>query len=300
MEKVCIFGAGSFGRALEILLKSKNIETSVWDRNKDMAECAEGAGWALFAVPAQAFREVFTMADKVLPEDIKVINVAKGIELGTLLRMSQTAEEIRPSVRYVCLSGPSHAEEVSVGLPTSVAVCSKDAELAGQAQDLFMTDWFRVYTQDDLVGTELGGSLKNIIALGAGISDGMGFGDNTKAALMTRGMAEITRLAVAMGARPETFLGLTGVGDLIVTCTSRHSRNWRCGYLMGQGKTAEEAKAEIGMVVEGASTAFAAEALAEKYGVEMPITQTICGILRGTTDAAAGLRSLMTRDKKVE
>ncbi|MCR5009895.1 MAG: NAD(P)-dependent glycerol-3-phosphate dehydrogenase [Clostridia bacterium] len=300
--KISILGAGSFGRALSQLLLDKGHTVSVWGRSlgTDMEGCLKGADLALFAVPAQSFREVFLAACRFMPEDIPVVNVAKGIELGSLLRMSQVAEDIRPGVRYVALSGPSHAEEIELKLPTTVVVCSEDPGLARMAQDVFITDWFRVYTQDDLTGTELGGSLKNIIALGAGISDGMGFGDNTKAALMTRGMAEITRLALAMGARQETFLGLTGIGDLIVTCTSRHSRNWRCGYLMGQGMPSAEAQAEIGMVVEGASTAFAAEQLAEKYGVDMPITNTICAVLRGEKKASEGIAELMTRDRKAE
>jgi len=300
--KISILGAGSFGKALARLLSDKGYTVSLWGRSlgTDMAECLSGADWALFAVPAQSFREVFKNACPLMPKDLPVVNVAKGIELGSLLRMSQVAEEIRPGVRYAALSGPSHAEEIELKLPTTVVVCSEDGALARQAQDVFITDWFRVYTQDDLIGTELGGSLKNIIALGAGMSDGMGFGDNTKAALMTRGMAEITRLAVAMGARQDTFLGLTGIGDLIVTCTSRHSRNWRCGYLMGQGRPAAEAQAEIGMVVEGASTAFAAEELAKRYGVDMPITSTICAVLRGEKKASEGMTQLMTRDRKAE
>ena len=300
--KISFLGAGSWGNALARLLRNKGHEVSQWDirLNITMAECLEGADWVVFAVPAQVFREVFAKANTLIPEDMPIVNVAKGIEIGTTLRMSQVAKEIRPDVRYVALSGPSHAEEVSVDLPTTVCVCSDDPELAKQAQDLFMTERFRVYTQDDMIGVEMGASLKNIIALGAGISDGMGFGDNTKAALMTRGMAEITRLGLALGAKPETFLGLTGIGDLIVTCTSRHSRNWQCGSRIGKGETPEEAVVHVGMVVEGAHTAYAAEQLAAKCGVDMPITKAICDILRGTLDAREGLTMLMTRDRKAE
>lgn len=300
--KICVIGAGSFGSALTGLLRGKwgEAAVSVWKRGDDFTGCLDGADFAVYAVPAQAFRQVFTASLPHLAKDTIVINAAKGIELNSLKRLSQIAEELRPGTRYVALSGPSHAEEIEQGLPTTVTVCSGDAEAAVKAQDLFMTDSFRVYTSSDMTGTEIGGAVKNVIALAAGISDGLGFGDNTKAALMTRGMAEITRLGVALGAKPETFLGLTGFGDLIVTCTSMHSRNRRCGILLGQGVPAEDAVAQIGMVVEGASTACAARSLAEKLGIDMPITSAVCGILDGTVTAKDAVSLLMTRKRKPE
>ena len=298
--KICVLGAGSFGRALAGLLMGKGLDVSIWRRGMAFEECLVGADFAVYAVPAQAFREVFTASCGFLGEETIVVNAAKGIELGSLDRLSQIAEEVRPGTRYVALSGPSHAEEIQQELPTTVTVCSEDPSLALKAQDLFMTDVFRVYTGSDMVGTETGGAVKNVIALAAGISDGLGLGDNTKAALMTRGMAEITRLGVAMGAKPETFLGLTGFGDLIVTCTSMHSRNRRCGILLGQGVAAEEAIKQIGMVVEGAATARAVKALAEKLGVEMPINAAVCAILDGELSPADAAKALMTRRRKPE
>lgn len=308
--KICILGAGSFGRALEGLLRRKycsgpqadrcDHRIFVWKRGMDFDECLAGADFAVFAVPAQAFRQVFSDCLPYLGKDTIVVNAAKGIELETLKRLSQTAEELRPGTKYAALSGPSHAEEIEQELPTAVTVCSEDEDTAKRVQDLFMTESFRVYTGSDMAGTEIGGAVKNVIALAAGISDGLGFGDNTKAALMTRGMAEITRLGSSLGAKPETFLGLTGFGDLIVTCTSMHSRNRRCGILLGKGMPADEAVREIGMVVEGAATARAAASLAEKLGVEMPITAAVCAILDGRTTPADAVGALMTRTRKPE
>ena len=199
----------------------------------------------LFGVPAQHFRVAFQKALALMPEDALIVNVAKGIEQASLQRMSEIAYSVKPGIKYVVLSGPSHAEEVGREMPTTVAVASKDMDLARQVQDIFMNDFFRIYTNDDVAGLELGGSLKNIIALGAGIADGLGYGDNAKAAMMTRGIVEMTRLGVKLGARPETFSGLSGVGDLIVTCCSMHSRNRRCGILIGQGKDPKEAVKEV-------------------------------------------------------
>ena len=214
--------------------------------------------------------------------------------------MSEIAAEMLDMDRYVVLSGPSHAEEVGKAMPTTVSTASRNLASAEAIQDLFMTDRFRVYTTEDVVGVELGGALKNIIALGAGISDGMGFGDNAKAALMTRGLAEITRLGLKLGARPETFAGLTGTGDLIVTCTSMHSRNRRCGILMGEGMSPEYAIAKVGMVVEGMFTAEAAYELAKLSDVEMPITEAIYKVTREILKAAEAIELLMGRDKKHE
>ena len=226
--------------------------------------------------------------------------MAKGIEKGSLLRLSQVAEEVIPGIKYAALSGPSHAEEVARKLPTTVAAAAHSHNLAQEIQELFFTDRFRVYTNEDLAGVELGGALKNIIALGAGISDGLGFGDNAKAAMMTRGITEMTRLGLKMGAEMKTFSGLTGIGDLIVTCTSMHSRNRRCGILIGEGTEPEEAIKRIGMVVEGISTAEAAYALAQRYNIEMPITESIYQVIHGETDAKSAVAALMNREMKNE
>ena len=328
-NKIAVIGAGSFGTSLAMLLVSKGHDVSIWGRKKsqmalmrdtlenphylpgiklprelrivdEMEDALKDAEIILFSVPAQQFRGVLNTAKEFMTGNEIIVNVAKGIEKGTLLRLSEVAKEIMPEVRYVTLSGPSHAEEVAKALPTTVAVAAEDEELAKMIQNVFNTDRFRVYTNDDIAGVELGGSLKNIIALGAGISDGMGFGDNAKAAMMTRGITEMSRLGIAMGAKPETFSGLTGLGDLIVTCTSMHSRNRRCGIMMGEGKTVEEAKEEIGMVVEGLSTAEAAGALAEKYNIEMPITQCICLMIEGKITAIQAVEILMGRETKNE
>ncbi len=328
-NRIAVIGAGSFGTSLAMLLVGKGHDVAIWGRKKsqmalmrdthenphylpgirlpeelkivdEMGDALKTADIVLFSVPAQQFRTVFIDAKRYLTGNEIIVNVAKGIEKGTLLRLSQVAKEILPEVKYVTLSGPSHAEEVAKALPTTVAVASDDAELAKLIQEVFNTDRFRVYTNDDIAGVELGGSLKNIIALGAGISDGMGFGDNAKAAMMTRGITEMSRLGIAMGAKPETFSGLTGLGDLIVTCTSMHSRNRRCGIMIGQGLTVEQAKEEIGMVVEGLSTAEAAGALAEKYNIEMPITQCICLMIEGKINANDAVEILMGRKTKNE
>jgi len=300
--KICVLGYGSFGRALTGLLRAKwpAAEIAVWKRGDDPAVCLRGAAYAVCAVPAQAFRGVFSACAGFLEPEAVVINAAKGLETGTLMRLSRVAEELRPGTGYVALSGPSHAEEIGLGLPTTVTVCSEDPACAIAARRLFMSERFRVYTGSDLIGTEIGGAVKNVIALAAGICDGLGFGDNTRAALMTRGMAEITRLGVSLGASPETFSGLTGFGDLIVTCTSMHSRNRRCGILMGQGVPAAEAVRQIGMVVEGVSTAYAARRLAEVQGVEMPITDAVCAVLDGALSPGDAVSALMCRSEKSE
>lgn len=329
MKKVGVIGAGSWGTALALTLSNKGHDVKICDVDRGHVEemkenrenkrylpgipfgenlqvvdsneeALDGADIVLFSAPAQHFRSALEQAIPFLNDNMVCVNVAKGIEKGTLLRMSEIAYLLKPDIKYVTLSGPSHAEEVGRFLPTTVAVASKDMELAEYAQDVFMTDRFRVYTNGDVCGVELGGSLKNIIALGAGISDGIGFGDNAKAALMTRGITEMTRLGVKMGADMRTFAGLTGVGDLIVTCTSMHSRNRRCGIMIGEGMKPSEATKKVGMVVEGMHTAIAAHDLAERVGVEMPITECIYQCINEKITPAEAIQLLMTRDKKNE
>mgnify|MGYP003361734185 CR=1 FL=1 len=332
MSKIGVIGAGSWGTALATVVADKGNDVKIFDVDEkhlqSMEEHRENVDYlpgvplgericivytseealsdaeiVLFSAPAQHFRSALDSAKGFIGDDAVVINVAKGIEQGTHRRMSEIATEILGEDamdRYVVLSGPSHAEEVGRKLPTTVAAASRNMDAAKKIQDLFMTDRFRVYTLDDVTGVELGGALKNIIALGAGISDGMGFGDNAKAALMTRGLAEITRLGLKLGARPETFAGLTGTGDLIVTCTSMHSRNRRCGIMMGEGLSPEEATAKVGMVVEGMFTAEATYELAQIAGVEMPITDAIYKVTKGQLKAADAVEMLMGRDKRHE
>lgn len=329
MKKIGVIGAGSWGTALALVLSGKGHEARIWDVNpehlaeleqnrenirylpdikfhdnlqvgKTLEETLRDADVVLFSAPAQHFRNALENAVPYLKPEMLLVNVAKGIEQKTLLRMSEIALAQLPDARYVVLSGPSHAEEVGRNLPTTVAVASKDLKLAEEAQEIFMTERFRVYTTEDVVGVELGGALKNIIALGAGISDGMGFGDNAKAALMTRGLAEIKRLGIKLGADPATFAGLTGVGDLIVTCTSMHSRNRRCGIMIGEGMDPEKATEKVGMVVEGMFTTEAAYDLAKREGVEMPITDQLYQVIKGKSNAKDAVELLMGRDKKHE
>ncbi|MDO4745212.1 MAG: NAD(P)H-dependent glycerol-3-phosphate dehydrogenase [Bacillota bacterium] len=329
MKKIGVIGAGSWGTALATVVAGKGNKVKIWDINeahlKSMQENRENVNFlpgvplndnieitftteetvkdadvVLFSAPAQHFRSALSSAKAHIREDAIVINVAKGIEQKTLARMSEIAEEQLDMNRYVVLSGPSHAEEVGRRLPTTVAVASRNLAAAEEIQDLFMTDRFRVYTTEDVVGVELGGALKNIIALGAGVSDGMGFGDNAKAALMTRGLVEISRLGLKLGAKPETFAGLTGTGDLIVTCTSMHSRNRRCGIMIGEGLSPAEATEKVGMVVEGMFTTEAAYELAKREGVEMPITEAIYRTIQGEIKASEAVDILMGREKKHE
>ncbi len=329
MKTIGIIGAGSWGTALATVVAGKGNNVRIWDIDErhlrsmdenrentdylpgvhlddninityDVADALKDADVALFSAPAQHFRDALASALPYIREDALIVNVAKGIEQKTLERMSQIAAEKLDMNRYVVLSGPSHAEEVGRKLPTTVATASENLKAAEAIQDLFMTDRFRVYTTEDIIGVELGGALKNIIALGAGISDGMGFGDNAKAALMTRGLAEITRLGLVLGAKPETFAGLTGTGDLIVTCTSMHSRNRRCGIMIGEGLSPDEATAKVGMVVEGMFTTEAAYGLAKRENVEMPITEAIYRVIKGEIKAADAVGMLMGREKKHE
>ncbi len=329
MKTIGVIGAGSWGTALALTLSNKGHQVKMCDVNTDHVremrenrenvrylpgikfsenlqivdsakEALAGADVALFSAPAQRFRSAFEQAIPFIEDNMVVVNVAKGIEQGTLMRMSEIAYILKPDVKYVVLSGPSHAEEVGRALPTTVAVASRDMELAEYIQDIFMTDRFRVYTNDDVCGVELGGSLKNIIALGAGISDGIGFGDNAKAALMTRGITEMCRLGVKLGADIATFSGLTGIGDLIVTCTSMHSRNRRCGIMIGEGMKPSDAVKKVGMVVEGMFTAEAAYQLAKQVGVEMPITECIYRCINEEITAQEAVEMLMGRDRKNE
>ena len=251
-------------------------------------------------IPTQNIRKVF---DKIPKEFIKnkiIINCSKGIELGTHYLISDIIKEESIDCDYVILSGPSHAEELGRGLATAVTVASESEEAAKTAQDIFMTSYFRVYTSRDVKRVELGGALKNIIALGAGISDGVGYGDNAKAALMTRGILEISRLGTCFGAELSTFQGLSGVGDLIATCTSQHSRNRNAGFLIGQGLKKDEAIEKIGMVVEGITTTYAAYELAKENNVDMPITYAMHDILENSTDVKETVTRLMLREKKDE
>lgn len=330
--KVSIVGGGSWGTALAVLLARGGYEVVVLVRSPDQArevnEAREnsrylpgvpipaavsftcerdralaGADLVVFAVPSHAFREVLKGLLPHIPARLPVVNVAKGIEEDTLMRMSEVfASEAGPERMkyYAVLSGPSHAEEVGLDLPAAVVVSSPDIGTAEYVQDVFMGRNFRVYVNPDLTGVELGGALKNIIALGTGIADGLGFGDNTKAALMTRGMAEITRLGLKMGANPLTFGGLAGVGDLIVTCTSVHSRNRRAGMEIGRGKTLAEALAGVNMVVEGVRTTRAARSLARRVGVEMPITEEIYRILFEGASPREAVTKLMSRGRTHE
>ncbi|MGI6177957.1 MAG: NAD(P)H-dependent glycerol-3-phosphate dehydrogenase [Eubacterium sp.] len=327
--KAALIGYGSWGTAISVLLASKGVDVTVTARNRDfLAEVSSsrenkkylpgveipagvifepdgsaalsGADFVIYAVPAQHFRENLIKYKGLMPTDAVIVNTAKGIEQNSLMRLSEIAGEIAPEFRYAVLSGPSHAEEVGRFLPASVVSSSRDAEAAKAVQELFTTDRFRVYTNDDVCGVELGGSLKNIIALGAGVINGMGAGDSAKAALITRGIAEMKRFGAAFGARQETFSGLAGIGDLVVTCMSIHSRNMRCGTLIGQGVAPDEAIKRIGMVVEGVYTCYAAYELSHRIGVEMPITDAIHECLEGRLTPEDGVGVLMGRPLKAE
>jgi len=332
MEKIAVLGAGSWGTALAIVVGKKGYPVSLWARDSaavrslnserenikylkgcrfpdtikatdDLEEALAEASVVVLAVPSQAVREVVRKASPYIKPQMYVVNTAKGFELETLKLLSTTIEEeLVPEVRdhIVVLSGPSHAEEAGRGMPTAVVATARKRHAAELIQDIFMGDSFRVYTNPDLIGVQLAGALKNVIALACGISDGLGFGDNTKAALMTRGIAEITRLGMKMGADVMTFAGLAGIGDLIVTCTSMHSRNRRAGIQLGQGKSLEQVLEGMGMVVEGVRTTKAANVLSQKYGVEMPITDHVYKVLFEGLDADQAVEDLMLRGKKNE
>lgn len=328
MAKTGVIGAGSWGIALSILLHDKGHEVTVWSALKDeieelkekhehrtlpgvtlpqsmvftdnLKEAMADKDILVLAVPSIYTRGTARSMNLYCREGQIIVNVAKGIEETTLLTLSEQIEEELPMVNVAVLSGPSHAEEVSRGLPTTCVTGAKNKETAEFIQNIFMSPAFRVYTSPDILGIELGGSLKNVIALAAGIADGLGYGDNTKAALITRGIAEIAKLGTAMGGRFETFCGLSGIGDLIVTCASMHSRNRRAGILIGQGRTMEEAMAEVRMVVEGVYSAKAALALSEKYQISMPIIEQVNQVLFDGKPAADAVKDLMMRDKTIE
>jgi glycerol-3-phosphate dehydrogenase (NAD(P)+) len=281
----------------------KGVELPVALRlEHDLARACAGVEIIVLAAPSQFMRGTLERLRAVpRPKDLIYVNVAKGIEVDSCKRMSEIAAEVLGDVRYAILSGPSHAEEVSRKIPTVVMTASRDAGAARSVQQAFMNHYLRIYTSDDVVGAELGGSLKNVLALAAGILDGMGMGDNTKAALMTRGIVEMARLGEALGGRAETFSGLSGIGDLIVTCTSRHSRNRHVGEELGKGRKLAEIQREMGMVVaEGVKTASSAFALARKAGVDTPIVDEVHAVLYQDKDPRVAIRDLMLRDAKPE
>jgi len=327
--KVCVIGAGSWGTAMAVHLAGLGRNVTVWNKfeeeieriksagenekylpgikipgnisfTTDMSEATKEAELIVFALPSPLVRAVSKELSKCVSNGQVIVNLSKGLEKGSLKRLSEVLSEEIPQGRIVVMSGPSHAEEVSRKLPTTNVVASVDKEGAEFVQSFVMNENFRLYTSDDVIGVELGGALKNVIALCAGMSDGLGYGDNTKAALMTRGLEEIKRLGVAMGAESETFLGLSGMGDLIVTCTSMHSRNRRAGILLGKGEALDDVLKEVGMVVEGVNTADAAYELSKKYNVSMPIVEEANKILFEGKNPREAVNDLMTREKKAE
>ena len=326
MSKVSFLGAGSWGTALAIMLAKNGHQVTLWSKvqdevdmltehrehihrlpgvklpstivvTNDLKQACEGFDLIVFSVASPFVRATAKDAAAYIPEGQRIVNVAKGIEENTLLTLCDIIKEEIPSADVAVLSGPSHAEEVSVGMPTTVVVGAENKDTALFLQEVFMNERFRVYTSSDMIGIELGGSVKNVIALAAGISVGLGCGDNTMAALITRGITEIARLGKAMGARLETFAGLSGIGDLIVTCTSEHSRNHNAGVLIGKGYTMEAAMNEVKQVVEGVHSAKATKKLAEKYGVSMPIVEQINAVLFEGRSANDAVANLLTRDR---
>ncbi|EPC8420632.1 NAD(P)H-dependent glycerol-3-phosphate dehydrogenase [Bacillus wiedmannii] len=332
MKQITVIGAGSWGTALSMVLADNGHGVRIWGNKAEqiheinekhtnetylpeiqlpetikgygsLEEAMIGIDTVLLVVPTKAIRSVMQQLKNVVKQPITIIHASKGIEPGSFKRISEMIEEEMPKElveSIIVLSGPSHAEEVSLRHPTTVTAASYHLQAAEKTQKLFMNTNFRVYTNRDVLGVELGGALKNIIALGAGISDGLGYGDNAKAALISRGLTEITRLGCEMGANPLTFAGLTGVGDLIVTCTSVHSRNWRAGNLLGKGHNLEEVLENMGMVVEGVRTAEAAYHLAKKMNIEMPITNAIYNVLFNGKNAKEEVDVLMGRTGKGE
>ncbi|MBQ2802187.1 MAG: NAD(P)H-dependent glycerol-3-phosphate dehydrogenase [Lachnospiraceae bacterium] len=329
MRKIGVIGAGSWGTALTVLLNSNGHQVTVWSAiedeikmlqqerehkdklpgvalaesiqfTTDLQEAIAGKDILVLAVPSPFTRSTSKRMKEFVEENQIIVNVAKGIEEDSMKTLTEIIEEEIPQAVVTVLSGPSHAEEVGKGLPTTCVVGAKDEKTAEYIQETFMNSVFRVYTSDDILGIELGGALKNVIALAAGVADGLGYGDNVKAALITRGISEISRLGVAMGGRKETFGGLTGIGDLIVTCASVHSRNRKAGMLIGQGYTMEEAMKEVKMVVEGVYSAKAALQLSRKYNVELPIIEQVAAVLFEGSEPKDAVDALMGREKKSE
>lgn len=332
MKTICVLGAGTWGIALAEALAGDGHAVTVWSAipeelvrlekththpflpdvklnesiayEADIAKAVPGHDLLLFAVPSVYLRSTVEKAKPYIPAGQLIVSVAKGIEEKTLMTMTEVIEDVIggtiPGVRVVALSGPTHAEEVAAGLPTAIVSACRDLDAAREVQNIFMSLQFRVYVNADAKGVELCGALKNVIALASGISHGMGFGDNTRAAIITRGMAEIARLGQAMGCVPDTFFGLAGIGDLVVTCMSAHSRNNTCGILIGQGVSLDEAIKRVGMVVEGVNTLPAALRLSEKYGVELPIISIVDKVLYHGMSPETAVNTLMGRAKKAE
>ena len=328
MAKVCILGGGSWGIGLSVVLHKNGHEVTVWSAvpaeiqmlqenhehkmlpgvklpedmifTTDDRQAVEGKDLLVMAVASSYTRSTAHRISSLVAQGQKIVSVSKGIEEHTLMTQAQIIEDEIPQAQAAVLSGPTHAEEVSRGIPTTIVAGSKSKSCAEYVQNLFMNEVFRVYTSPDVLGIELGGALKNVVALAAGIADGLGYGDNTKAALITRGITEIARLGTVMGGNFETFCGLTGIGDLIVTCASMHSRNRRAGILIGQGKTYEEAMKEVQMVVEGVYSAKAAMELSKKYEVQLPIIEQVNEVLFHGKAADQAVKELMLRDKKLE
>ncbi|MCK9554195.1 NAD(P)H-dependent glycerol-3-phosphate dehydrogenase [bacterium] len=329
MNKITVIGDGSWGTAVAVLLNEKGGEVKLWGAFKDNVDniskrrenkkflpgieipaeifvtndielAMRKSNYAVFAVPSHFMRNICSSFKDFIRDDTVCISLSKGIENKSLKRMSEVIEDELSSDRIAVLSGPSHAEEVSRKMPTTVVAVSGDKKIAEDVQRLFHTDFFRVYSGDDVLGVELSGALKNVIAIAAGICDSLGFGDNSKAALMTRGLAEITRLGVKMGARRETFSGLAGMGDLITTCISRYGRNLKLGNEIGLGKTLEKTQAGSPMIAEGVKTALSAVELSAAYSVEMPICSEVYNVLYKNKSPREAVRDLMTRDAKPE
>ncbi len=328
MAKISVLGGGSWGIALAVLLHKNGHQVTIWSAlekeiemlrenhehkmlpgvnlpedmifTTDDREAVEGKDLLVMAVASSYTRQTAKRFGTLVAKGQKIVNVAKGIEESTLMTLSEIIEQEIPQADVAVMSGPSHAEEVGRGIPTTIVVGARSKSTAEYIQNLFMNEVFRVYISPDVLGIELGGALKNVVALAAGIADGLGYGDNTKAALITRGITEIARLGTAMGGKFETFCGLTGIGDLIVTCASMHSRNRRAGILIGQGRTYKEAMDEVQMVVEGVYSAKAAMGLAAKYGVQLPIIEQVNAVLFEDKSAAVAVKDLMLRDKKLE
>lgn len=329
MAKIGVIGAGSWGIALARMLANKEYEVTVWSiieseiamlsenyehKDKlpgvklpssmkfttDLKLAMEDKDVVVLAVPSSFTRSTAHSMKEFTRDGQIIVNVAKGIEEKTMMTLSEIIEEEIPQANVAVLSGPSHAEEVGKDMPTTCVVGAKDKETAEYVQNIFMSKNFRVYTSPDIVGIEVGAALKNVVALAAGIADGLGYGDNTKAALITRGIAEIARLGMAMGGKFETFAGLSGIGDLIVTCASMHSRNRRAGILIGQGKTMQEAMDEVKMVVEGVYSTKAAMSLAKKYDIEIPIISEVNAVLFENKSASEALKDVMARERRAE